>query len=85
MKQKILWLTVLCSILLVGCLPGGQTGKGGYTITVYGFSIMKEALEKEIYPAFAAKWKREKGEDVHFVSSFAGSETVTKLADSDVE
>ena len=38
---------------------------------------MKEALEKEIYPAFAAKWKREHGEDVNFVSSFAGSETVT--------
>lgn len=38
---------------------------------------MKEALEKEIYPAFAAKWKREHGTDVQFVSSFAGSETVT--------
>ncbi|PYS44923.1 MAG: sulfate ABC transporter substrate-binding protein [Acidobacteria bacterium] len=38
---------------------------------------MKESLEKEIYPAFAAKWKREHGVDVHFTSSFAGSETVT--------
>jgi sulfate transport system substrate-binding protein len=38
---------------------------------------MKEALEKDIYPAFAAKWKREHGVDVNFVSSFAGSETVT--------
>ena len=77
MKRRFLWLAVLCSIFLIGCLPGGESNKGGYTITVYGFSIMKEALEKEIYPAFAAKWKREKGEDVHFVSSFAGSETVT--------
>ena len=77
MKRKILCLAVLCSIFLLGCLPGGQTGKGGYTITVYGFSIMKESLEKDIYPAFAAKWKREHGEDVSFVSSFAGSETVT--------
>ena len=77
MKRKILCLAILCSIFLVGCLPSGQSNKGGYTITVYGFSIMKEALEKEIYPSFAAKWKREKGEDVHFVSSFAGSETVT--------
>lgn len=77
MKRKILWFAVLSTILLFGCLPQGQTNKGGYTITVYGFSIMKEALEKEIYPAFAAKWKAEKGEDVHFVSSFAGSETVT--------
>jgi sulfate/thiosulfate transport system substrate-binding protein len=38
---------------------------------------MKESLEKEIYPAFAAKWKAEHGEDVRFESSFAGSETVT--------
>lgn len=38
---------------------------------------MKEALENEIYPAFSAKWKREHGTGVNFVSSFAGSETVT--------
>jgi hypothetical protein len=38
---------------------------------------MKESLEKAIYPAFAAKWKQEHGDDVHFTSSFAGSETVT--------
>jgi sulfate/thiosulfate-binding protein len=76
MKQKILWLSILCSFLLMSCVPSGQTDKGGHTITVYGFSIMKEALEKEIYPAFAAKWKAEHGEDIHFISSFAGSETV---------
>ncbi|MDQ6785544.1 MAG: sulfate ABC transporter substrate-binding protein [Acidobacteriota bacterium] len=77
MKQKILLLAILFSLLLMACLPSGQSdGKSGNTITVYGFSIMKEALEKEIYPAFAAKWKAETGEDVHFVSSFAGSETV---------
>ncbi len=72
---------IFLSILLNGaCLPSpttehieGQT----QTITVYGFSIMKEALEKDIYPAFAAKWKREHGIDVTFVSSYAGSETVT--------
>jgi sulfate/thiosulfate transport system substrate-binding protein len=38
---------------------------------------MKEALEKDIYPAFSAKWKKEHGVEVNFVSSFAGSETVT--------
>lgn len=77
MMRKFSWLLLLCSLLLTGCLPSGQTNKTGRTITVYGFSIMKEALEKEIYPAFAAKWKAEHGEDVNFVSSFAGSETVT--------
>jgi sulfate transport system substrate-binding protein len=38
---------------------------------------MKEVLEKAIYPAFAAKWKREHNQDVQFTSSFAGSETIT--------
>jgi sulfate transport system substrate-binding protein len=38
---------------------------------------MKESLEKAIFPAFAAKWKQEHGEEAKFTSSFAGSETVT--------
>jgi sulfate/thiosulfate transport system substrate-binding protein len=67
------------SILLsVGCLPGPPSGSSGsQTITVYGFSIMKEVLEKEIYAAFADKWKREHGTEIRFESSFGGSETVT--------
>ena len=65
-------------VLSSSCLPKApQTNSGGRTITVYGFSVMKEALEKAVFPAFAAKWKQEHGEDVHFTSSFAGSETVT--------
>ena len=74
-------LILAVSLFLMSCLPsapGGSGGSGGRrTITVYGFSIMKESLEKEIYPAFAAKWKAEHGEEVAFQSSFAGSETVT--------
>ena len=65
------------SVLFVGCLPKPPSEVGGLNITVYGFSIMKESLEKSIYPGFAAKWKREHGQDVSFTSSFAGSETVT--------
>ena len=38
---------------------------------------MKEPLEKAIYPAFIAKVKREHNLDIHFTSSFAGSETIT--------
>lgn len=68
------------SMLLVtsSCLPQSQqTSGGGQNITLYGFSILKEVLEKAIFPAFAAKWKKERGQDVTFTSSFAGSETVT--------
>ena len=63
--------------LLASCLPQQPEERGGLNITLYGFSIMKESLEKAIYPAFAAKWKREHGLDIGFTSSFAGSETVT--------
>src|SRR3954467_5222638 len=77
-KRICMMFAILSLALYQGCLPSSPgTSKNGITITLYGFSIMKDALEKEIYPAFAAKWKREHGQDVTFVSSFAGSETVT--------
>ena len=64
-------------LLMIGCFPKPPTESGGINITVYGFSIMKESLEKAIYPDFVSKWRREHGQDVSFTSSFAGSETVT--------
>src|SRR5687768_8705321 len=65
------------SLLLTSCLPGPSGSQGSRVVTVYAFSIMKESLEKDIFPAFAAKWKQEHGEDGSFNTSFAGSETVT--------
>ncbi len=64
------------AVLAVGCLPKPPAESGGINITLYGFSIMKESLEKAVFPGFAAKWKQEHGQDVKFTSSFAGSETV---------
>jgi len=75
-------ILVLALLVLLGsnsCLPNPISETGGLNITLYGFSIMKESLEKAIFPAFAAKWKQEHGQDVSFKSSFAGSETVTTL------
>ena len=69
---------VLGLLALSSCLPQSPSESGGaINITLYGFSIMKESLEKGIYPAFSAKWKAEHGVDVRFTSSFAGSETIT--------
>jgi sulfate/thiosulfate-binding protein len=70
---------LLAALLASSCLPQSQQSGsgGGRTITLYGFSILKEVLEKAIFPAFAARWKREHNEDVNFTSSFAGSEIVT--------
>jgi sulfate/thiosulfate transport system substrate-binding protein len=69
---------LLSLLFAASCLPKSPTNTAASrTITVYGFSVMKESLEKEIFPAFAAKWKQEHNEEVKFTSSFAGSETVT--------
>src|SRR6267378_2032767 len=77
-RTLILSMTILALLAVNACLPKPSSeGGGGVNITLYGFSIMKESLEKAIYPAFAAKVKREHGFDVRFTSSFAGSETVT--------
>jgi sulfate transport system substrate-binding protein len=73
-------LLVLALLVLGACLPqslsGGRKG-GARVITLYGFSVMKEVMDKAVLPAFTEKWKREHGEDVRFVTSYAGSETVT--------
>lgn len=77
-RTSILALATLALLAVNACLPKSPTeGGGGVNITLYGFSIMKEPLEKAIFPAFTAKAKREHGLDVTFTSSFAGSETVT--------
>src|SRR5678816_3979596 len=68
----------LCLALIsLSCLPKPPAESGDVTITLYGFSIMKESLEKAIFPGFAARWKQLHGHQVGFQSSFAGSETVT--------
>jgi sulfate/thiosulfate-binding protein len=77
--STVVFAFALLSLLaLSSCLPRSPTeSDGGINITIYGFSIMKESLEKEIFPAFLAKWKREHGVDVKLTPSFAGSETIT--------
>ena len=68
---------LIMALLAVSCLPTPPSESGDITITLYGFSIMKESLEKAIFPGFTAKWKQQHGQTVQFQSSFAGSETVT--------
>ena len=77
MRFPLIVFAVLALLLANACLPKSPSEGGGINITLYGFSIMKESLEKAIYPAFSAKWKQEHGVEVLYTSSFAGSETVT--------
>lgn len=73
LKAAALALALVAS----SCLPAPPADSGDVTITLYGFSILKEVLEKAIFPGFTAKWKQQHGQVVLFQSSFAGSETVT--------
>jgi sulfate transport system substrate-binding protein len=65
------------ALMVAACLPKPPADSGDLTITLYGFSVMKEPLEKAIFPGFTARWKQLHGQVVQFQSSFAGSETVT--------
>jgi sulfate/thiosulfate-binding protein len=78
LRASAILLALLVLVIANACLPKplSETG-GGVNITLYGFSIMKDPLEKAIFPAFVAKAKAEHNIDIRFTSSFAGSETVT--------
>ena len=79
-SQNVAFVTIacLCVVLVAAsCLPKPPAEGGDITITLYGFSIMKESLEKAVFPGFIARWKQLHGQEVRFQSSFAGSETVT--------
>jgi ABC-type sulfate transport system substrate-binding protein len=46
-------------------------------MVIYGFSILGEAMNQGVFPAFTRLWRQETGEEVVFTSSFAGSGTIT--------
>ena len=79
-SQNVAFVIAAClcvALVATSCLPKPPAEGGDITITLYGFSIMKESLEKAIFPGFTARWKHLHGQEVRFQSSFAGSETVT--------
>lgn len=55
------------------------------TITLYGFSVVKEALENEIFPSYQRAWKEKTGQQLTFAPSYAGSEIVTNQIIAGVE
>lgn len=67
-------LLVLAVWLLMPWMPGQARKR---TVTLYGFSILGEVINQGICPDFQRRWKEKTGEEVQFISSFAGSGTVT--------
>jgi sulfate transport system substrate-binding protein len=47
------------------------------TITIYGFSVVKEGLETSILPEYQREWEKKTGQQLTFETSYAGSELVT--------
>jgi len=58
-----------------GCRRKSAAAKEA-TITIYGFSVVKEGLETTILPAYEREWKRKTGQRLTFETSYAGSEIV---------
>lgn len=54
-------------------------------ITVYGFSVVKEPLERRIFPHYRREWREKTGQDLTFIPSYAGSEIVTNQIIAGVE
>jgi sulfate/thiosulfate transport system substrate-binding protein len=77
--RRVVFYVIFLGLLLYALwpwLPGAQDAPRR-TIVVYGFSILGEVLNEGIFPAFQAEWQTRTGEDVEFISSFAGSGTIT--------
>jgi len=78
--QATLPLIFLAALGLYAIWPWlPRPGKGSPTRTIifYGFSILGEVMNQAVYPAFQRQWEAKTGEHVDFISSFAGSGTVT--------
>jgi sulfate/thiosulfate transport system substrate-binding protein len=72
-------LCFLSGLLIYGLwpwLPLPNRPHRPQTIVFYGFSILGEVMNKAIFPAFQQEWQKRTGQQVEFVSSFAGSGTI---------
>lgn len=58
-------------------LPAPGRAATPRTVVFYGFSILGEALDQDVLPAFGRRWQERTGERVEFATAFAGSGTVT--------
>lgn len=78
--RNVIPLTLLSTLALYALwpwLPFTREAIAPRTIVFYGFSILGSVMEQAIFPAFQAQWYAQTGEQVEFISSFAGSGTIT--------
>ncbi|HEX5080838.1 MAG TPA: extracellular solute-binding protein [Blastocatellia bacterium] len=70
------FLAMLLIFGLSGCRRKSAADREA-TITIYGFSVVKEGLETSILPDYQHEWEKKTGQKLTFDSSYAGSEIVT--------
>lgn len=75
--KVIFSITLVLLLFEISACRRPKEAAGLNTITVYGFSVVKDPLEKEIFPSFQREWQEQTGQEVKFASSFGGSELVT--------
>jgi sulfate transport system substrate-binding protein len=83
-KFIALAFALLMLFVSVACRRKSDVAKEA-TVTVYGFSVVKEPLENSIFPAYQNDWLAKTGQRLTFEPSFAGSEIVTNQIVSGVE
>lgn len=81
-RRLQLWLQgLLLGMLLLYALwpwlPFARGMEQPRTIVFYGFSILGEVMTEAVFPAFQEAWQAQTGEQVEFISAFAGSGTIT--------
>lgn len=85
-KCRLVALTLGCCVLLAITACRRRTDEArAATITLYGFSVLREPLEGAILPAFQKEWEKKTGQKINFDTSYAGSEIVTNQIISGVE
>jgi sulfate/thiosulfate transport system substrate-binding protein len=79
LSERGLILLLVAAMGLYAIWPWLSGAQAGFprTVIVYGFSILGEVMNEGIFPAFQGEWEARTGEKVEFISSFAGSGTIT--------
>jgi sulfate transport system substrate-binding protein len=77
--SRIVLAVLVVVFLLFIVWQGGRLRReiGPRTVTVYCFSALEEVMAEGILPAFQEAWNRRTGERVEFITTFAGSASLT--------
>jgi len=77
-RSILILLVVVVGVLLIW--QGGRRRDEPVprTVTLYCFSAMADVMNQGILPAFQDFWRDRTGEDVEFITTFAGSGTITE-------